>query len=160
MKIKDVRNNLTEKTSREELFDDGRRRCRSANPRVRATRGGRKPRMVARAGADRRSCRWRRARLNGDSSSRRRRRRHGGGGGAAKGGCAGAGEAAARARERQNCRARRWHRRGGGLRRAAAANFRRARARWRRIRELYGADEEKEGEHESLYEGLDPLVTR
>jgi hypothetical protein len=84
----------------------------------------------------------------------------GGGGGAADGGCAGAVEEAARAREMHGCRAGRWRRRGGGLRRAAAVKFRRARARRRWNRELYGADEEKEGERESLYEGLDPLVTR
>jgi hypothetical protein len=61
MKIKDERNHLGVKTSHEELFDDERRRHRSANPRVRVTRGGQKPRMVARAGVGRRWCRWRRA---------------------------------------------------------------------------------------------------
>jgi hypothetical protein len=94
-KIKDVRNNLGAKTSREELFDDERRRRRSANPRVRATRGGRKSRMNARAGAGRRLCRVK------ENVARRQQRlmaaaaaqaqaRCGGGGGAADGGCAGA----------------------------------------------------------------------
>jgi hypothetical protein len=68
--------------------------------------------------------------------------RRGGGGGAVDGGCAGAVEEAVWAREMRGYRARRWRRHGSGPRRAAAAaKFRRARARRRRIHEVYGVDE-------------------